>query len=176
MATILQTERLIFRDWQTSDLEAFHSICSDPRVMRFVGDGRPWPQDRTREFIQRSIESSKARGFCQWPLIHKADLALIGYCGFVHSGDRAEIGWRLAAAHWGQGLATEAARCALKHGFEVLGFASVFATVQASNRASIRIVEKLGMQPESIFERRGREMAVYSLDSVRYSTNIASPG
>jgi ribosomal-protein-alanine N-acetyltransferase len=133
--------------------------------MQFVGDGQPWSRERTLRFIEQATEMSNRLGYCQWPLIHKADSTLIGYCGFVESDGRAEIGWRLAPAYWEQGLATEAARCALDYGFEVLGFRNVFATVQASNQPSIRVVEKLGMKLESRFERSGREVLVYSVSN-----------
>ena len=116
----------------------------------------------------RAKETYKERGFCQWPLIHKADVALIGFCGFERTGDGSEIGWRLASEYWGQGLATEAAQAALDHGFQKLGFQRVIATVQSANRASIRVIEKLGIQQESSFQRNGREVSVYSIGTVRH--------
>ncbi len=145
MATAFESERLIFREWFDADVPAFHRICSDPRVMEFVGDGRTWGIERTERFICHATESLRESGFCQWPLIHKADAALIGYCGFLQTGDGPEIGWRLAPEYWGRGLATEAARVALDHGFQELGFQRVVATVQSANEASIRVIQKLGM-------------------------------
>lgn len=159
----METTRLTFRDWQLDDVEPFHVICSDPRVMQFVGDGRPWSRDKTRSFIERAMAASRSLGYCQWPLIYKPDAQLIGYCGFVAAEGGAEIGWRLSPQYWGQGLATEAARCALQYGFETLEFESVKATVQARNPPSIRIVEKLGMQVESSFQRDGNEMLLFSI-------------
>ena len=161
MAVMLKSERLIFREWCDEDLPAFHRICSDARVMEFVGHGQPWSLETTEHFISRATGSLQEFGFCQWPLIHKADAVLNGYCGFVQTADGPEIGWRLAPDYWGQGLATEAARMALEHGFQELGFQRVIATVQVANAASIRVIEKLGMQHESSFQRNGREVLVY---------------
>ena len=163
MAIPLETERLIFRDWNAADLEPFHSLCADPSVMQFVGTGEPWSLERTEQFIARARETSQTLGFCQWPMIHKPCSAAIGFCGFVPTSDGAEIGWRLAKEYWGRGLATEAARAVLKHGFETLGFQRIVATVQSPNRASTRVVEKLGMQPESHFQRNGREVILFSI-------------
>lgn len=163
------TERLIFRDWNVADLAAFHVLCSDADVMQFVGDGAPWSWERTQQFIERAIEMSQTLGFCQWPLIHKASSALIGFCGFVPAGDGAEIGWRLAKESWGKGLATEAASAVLKHGFETLGFHRIVATVQSANRASIRVVEKLGMKLEATFLRDGREVLLFAIANDRRS-------
>lgn len=154
----------MFRDWNAADLEPFHSICSDPSVMQFVGDGEPWSRERTEQFVARAREMSQTLGFCRWPVIDKSCSALIGFCGFLPASDGAEIGWRLAKEYWGRGLATEAARAVLNHGFETLGFQRVIATVQSPNRASIRVVEKLGMKPESSFLRNGRTVILFSID------------
>ena len=161
----LETERLILRDWAVTDLEPFHSICADPSVMEFVGDGAPWSRERTEQFVATAREMSRTLGFCRWPVIYKPSSAVIGFCGFVPASDGAEIGWRLAKESWGRGLATEAARAVLRHGFEMLGFQRIIATVQSPNRASIRVVEKLGMQAESSFPRNGREVILFSINS-----------
>lgn len=156
------SDRMVFRAWREGDLECFHTLCSDPQVMRHVGDGRAWSRERTAEFIASAGETLRRKGYCQWALIHKADRQLIGYCGFVASQAEPEIGWRLSPRYWGRGLATEAARAALRHGFETLGFQRVLATVQEGNVASIRVVEKLGMQPLGRFRRSGRAVLLFS--------------
>lgn len=163
MTILLETERLIFKDWNATDVEPFHSLCADPSVMQFVGDGEPWSRARTDQFVATAREMSQTLGFCRWPVIYKPSSAVIGFCGFVPASDAAEIGWRLAKEYWGQGLATEAARAVLKHGFETLGFQRIIATVQAPNSASIRVVEKLGMKAESTFQRGGREVILFSI-------------
>ena len=160
-----ETERLIFRNWTAADLEPFHLICSDPDVMKCVGNGEPWSVERTGEWIERAGELARTVGFCLWALIDKETSALIGFCGFMPATDGAEIGWRIAKRFWRQGLATEAARTVLKHGIETLEFRRVFARVQSPNRPSIRVCEKLGLQLESRFQREGREVLVYSIDA-----------
>ena len=163
MTIPLETERLIFQDWNATDLEPLHSLCADPSVMQFVGDGEPWSRARTDQFVATAREMSQTLGYCRWPVIDKACSAVIGFCGFVPASDGAEIGWRLAKEYWGRGLATEAARAVLKHGFESLGFQRIIATVQSPNRASMRVVEKLGMKAESSFHRNGREVILFSI-------------
>lgn len=162
-----ETERLIFRNWTNADLESFQVICSDADIMQFVGDGTPWTVERTQQWIDRACEMAATLGFCQWALIHKETFTLIGFCGFVPTIDGAEIGWRLSKEYWSQGLATEAARTTLQHGFENLGFRRVIATVQSPNRASLRVCDKLGMQAESTYQRNGREVVVYSISHPR---------
>lgn len=160
---ILDTPRLLLRRWTAADEEPFHAICSDSLVMRFVGDGQPWSRERTRAFVEDAIFSQQQYGFCRWPLVLKESGALIGFGGFVHVEEGAEIGWRLASHHWGQGLASEAAIAVLKYGFESLHFQRVNATVQSGNSASIRIIEKLGMKLVDRFERDSRDVLRFSL-------------
>lgn len=158
------TERVIIREWVPADLGPFHSVCSDPDVMRFVGDGEPWSLERTDQFINRASEMSKTFGFCQWPLLHQESSTLIGFCGFVPANDGAEIGWRLAKPYWGQGLATEAAQAVLSFGFDTLGFQRIIATVQSGNQASIRVVQKLGMKAKSCFRRNERDVFLFAIN------------
>lgn len=169
------TDRLSFREWLDDDLDRFHAICSDPRVMEYVGDGQVWSRERTGQFIQSAIATLREHGYCQWAMIHKADGKLIGYCGFVKTDTDPEIGWRLAPEYWGQGLATEAARDILHHGFETLRIDRVTATVQSANAASIRIIEKLGMRLEESFDREGREVRVYLTESASPSPAETEP-
>jgi len=157
------TERLIFREWALDDLDAFQLICSDSRIMQYVGNGQPWTRQTSRQFIERAIAMSASTGFCQWPLIHADDSTLIGFCGIVNSDDGAEIGWRVAHDYWGQGLATEAARTVLRFSFVTLGFQRIIATVQAANLASIRVAEKLGMRMEKRVDHNGREVIVFAM-------------
>lgn len=158
------TARLSFRDWSAVDLDAFHAICSDPRVTQFVGDGLPWEREQTAQFVSRNIAAATDHGYCQWALVHRVDACLIGYCGFAVTKNGPEIGWRLAPEYWRTGLATEAARHVIRFGFGSLGFDRIIATVQSANLASLRIIEKLGMQTVKAFERHGREILLFQVD------------
>ena len=170
------TERLSFRDWQADDLAPFHTICSDPLVMKFVGTGEPWTMERTQHFIQQAREMSRTAGFCQWALINSREAKLVGFCGLVPATDGAEIGWRLAREQWGKGLATEAARGVVQHGFESLGLQRGMATVAPDNRASIRIMKKLGMTLESRFSRNGQDRLQFALQRASAGARPAATG
>jgi len=91
---------------------------------------------------------------------------LIGFCGLqpLPETDEIEIGWWLARAWWGRGLATEAARAALHEGFTRAGLDRIVAIAQPANTASIRIMEKLGMRFERMTESRGVPVAMYACD------------
>jgi RimJ/RimL family protein N-acetyltransferase len=151
---MLLTERLVLRRWRPEDLEPYAEICADTEVMRWIGKG----QVRTREECARALASFERaweyRGFGLFALELRSARGLIGFVGLSVPDflpeilPSVEIGWRLAAAHWGKGLATEGARAALAFGFGQVGLDRIVSIHQLGNGASGRIMEKLGMRLE----------------------------
>jgi ribosomal-protein-alanine N-acetyltransferase len=127
-------------------------VMTDPRVLRHIGDAKPWPEQRVRRFVEAGIEKARTRGWVLWPVIHRDDAELIGFCGFGDGfAPDVEIGWRLRPEYWGRGLATEAARAVMDYGFHTWGFPRLISVAQPANLASIRVMEKLGMTYERSF-------------------------
>jgi len=153
----------------------FRAIAADPDVMRYIGDGKPWPEERARQFVERQIALFGERGFCLWKLLPKQGGGLIGFCGLQPLPEtepetlletaEIEVGWWLARAWWGRGLATEAARVALRDGFERVGLQRIVAIAQPANTASIGIMRKLGMRFEQMTESRGIPVVLYARDA-----------
>jgi len=133
--------------------------------MRYIGDGMPWSEERSRRFVERQIALFDERGFCLWKLVPKEGDDLIGFCGLqpLPESPEIEIGWWLARAWWGRGLATEAARVALRDGFERVGLERIVSIAQPANTASIRIMRKLGMRFERTTAPRGIPVVMYAL-------------
>ncbi|MGD0426636.1 MAG: GNAT family N-acetyltransferase [Candidatus Acidiferrales bacterium] len=152
--------------WQPDDWLLLRPIATDPEVMRYISDGKPWPDERTREFVGRQVAHFDRFGYCLWKLLLKGSPEMIGFCGLQPLDDAAEteIGWWLARAWWGQGLATEAARVALTDGFERAGLNRIVAVALAANRPSIHVMEKLGMKYEREMIHRGFEVVVYAVN------------
>jgi RimJ/RimL family protein N-acetyltransferase len=159
----IETERLILCPWEAHDWREFRAIAADPEVMRYIGDGMPWPEERARQFVERQMSLFDERRFCLWKLALK-DSGLIGFCGLqpLPESEEIEIGWWLARAWWGRGLATEAARVALRDGFERAGLERIVALAQPANTASIGIMRKLGMRFERMTQSRGIPVAMYA--------------
>jgi len=134
--------------------------------MRYIGDGAPWPAERSRQFVERQIALFGARAFCLWkllPRLHRDGAGLIGFCGLqpLPESDEIEIGWWLARGWWGRGLATEAAQAALRDGFERVGVQRIVAIAQPANIASIGVMRKLGMRFERMTQSHGIPVAMY---------------
>jgi aminoglycoside 6'-N-acetyltransferase I len=161
-AVLLETERLFLRQWVPDDWVRFRPLGTDPRVLEFLAT-EPWSDERIRRFIERGIEVSRTRGWILWPVIHKDDGVLVGFCGFSDEfPPDVEIGWRFLPEYWGRGLATEAATAVLNYGFETFGFPRVISVPHHANRRSIRVIEKLGMVFERRFVHRGVEVVQYA--------------
>jgi RimJ/RimL family protein N-acetyltransferase len=143
------TERLILRELRTSDLGALAKMNADPRVMEY------FPGILSREesdaFAGRVRAHWTQYGFGSWAVDRLEDGAFLGIVGLSHPRFEAhftpcvEVGWRLAAAYWGKGYATEAAKAAVRLGFERLCLDQIVSFTVPQNRRSRRVMEKLGM-------------------------------
>ncbi|MFB9133706.1 GNAT family N-acetyltransferase [Vibrio olivae] len=150
---MLQTERLILRPWQPGDRQALFDLCSDPKVMRYFP--HPLSQRESDELLQRLISLiAKREGWGFWAAEAKHSGEVLGFIG-LHEQDKhsgipgspfVEIGWRLKAHCWGQGLAMEGANANLDYAFEILQQPKVCAFTTVTNSPSRRVMEKIGMR------------------------------
>jgi ribosomal-protein-alanine N-acetyltransferase len=169
---ILETDRLRFATWTMEDWKAFQKLATDPLVVRYLGTGEPWSDERIQEFVARQCENWEKFGICLWKLLPKDSDTLIGICGLQHLAETpyVEIGWWLAPSHWGQGLATEAARHTLAYAFEVSNLERIVAIAQAANRDSIRVMEKIGMRFEREAVHKGMRVVLYAIEREQFNS------
>ncbi len=80
---ILETKRLFLRDWVPDDWKRFKPLATDLRVLRYIGRGEPSSDERIQAFVNGGMETARSRGWILWPVIHRADAELIGFCGFA---------------------------------------------------------------------------------------------
>lgn len=145
----IATERLILRRWRPRDLLPFAAMNADPRVAEFL----PAPLTRAEsERMMEGIEYCFERdGFGLWALELPGEADFIGFTGLARVdatmpfAPAVEIGWRLARGFWGRGLATEAARVALRAGFEQHGLEQIVSFTYVGNRRSQAVMERIGM-------------------------------
>jgi len=169
----LETDRLVLRRWDVNgDLDAYAAISADPEVMRFIADGTT----RSREYCAEQLDAFERawneRGFGLFALERIDSGELIGFTGLATPDflpeilPAVEIGWRLGRAHWGQGLATEAATAALAFGFERVGLDRIVSVHTVGNDASGRVMQKLGMHldRETMHPVHGVGVRVYAID------------
>ena len=141
---VLETERLLFREPEMQDLDAYCAMEMDPEVRRFVG-GYP----RTREEAEQSFRKGRRQKgrLPFYAMLYKAENRYIGRCG-LHPvpGGAVGLGFYVAKAYWGRGLATEAARVFVDYGFQELKLPRIISSVEVGNAASVRVLQKLGFR------------------------------
>ena len=153
---LLETGRLRLRRFTIEDVDLLVALDSDPEVMRFITYGVPTPRATYDDVILPRwfalYESSPLLGY--WAA---EDREGGGFLGWFHlrpdrmDPDEQELGYRLARAAWGQGLATEGAAAVVRHGFERVGAAKISARTLAGNFASQRVMRKCGLEFEKDF-------------------------
>jgi RimJ/RimL family protein N-acetyltransferase len=157
-AVALRTERLLLRGWSPEDRDPFAALNADPRVMEFIGPAMA--RERSDLFADRIEARLAEHGFGLWAVEVPGVAPFVGYVGIAIPSLEApfmpaiEIGWRLDAAFWGNGYASEAARAALAFAFGTLGLDEIVAFTNVGNVRSRRVMERIGMtyDPESDFE------------------------
>ena len=154
----LSTGRLVLRRWRDTDREPFAALNAAPVVMENYPD--LWTREQSDAFVDRSEQCFEDRGFGLWAVELVEAGGFIGYVGLWPATFEAsftpaiEVGWRLDAAHWGVGYATEAAAAALAFGFDVLGLDEIVSFTATTNVRSQRVMQKLDMthDPDEDFD------------------------
>ncbi len=147
----LRTVRLRLRRWREQDLESFAALNQDPRVMRYFV--RPNTLEESAQLIERIERCFEERGYGLWAVETSAG-SFAGFVGLWPVPDAmpfapaVEVGWRLAAEHWGQGIATEAASAAAEFAFSELGLGEIVSYTAARNMSSQRVMQRLGMSTD----------------------------
>jgi [ribosomal protein S5]-alanine N-acetyltransferase len=153
----LETERLLLREFRAADEPDIHAYACDPEVVRLMIWGPNTPE-MTRTYLEGVLEAQQ-----RWPRPEvglavelTSERRVIGSIGLRIKDARnrtADIGYVLHRAYWGQGYMVEAARAVLDAGFRAVGLHRVWATCDPRNRASYRVMEKLGMRREAHFRK-----------------------
>jgi RimJ/RimL family protein N-acetyltransferase len=145
----LRTARLVLRPWRASDLAPFASLNADPRVSEHLPG--PLAGEQSDALAARIGDHFARHGFGLWALEVPGVAPFVGFAGLaVPTFDApftpcVEVGWRLAAEHWGRGYATEAAREAVRFGFERLALDEIVSFTVPANRRSRAVMARLGM-------------------------------
>ncbi len=146
----LETERLTIRNWLQEDVGSYTILSKDVGYTCFSPPGRfliSTPEE-ARERIQERVDLFDRRKLGKFPVFLKATGEFIGTCGMepfeLEGRSEVELGYRLCLKHWGRGYAQEAAVAILQYGFGPLNCERIMAFVLPQNRASVKILEKLG--------------------------------
>ncbi|MGB3722755.1 MAG: GNAT family N-acetyltransferase [Pacificimonas sp.] len=155
---MIETERLILREWRDEDIAPYAEMMADPEVMQTLGK----PMDRATAMARiDSLKTSlRERGFTRLAITDKTSGMFLGYCGLQpvefmdHLRGELEIGWGLRRAVWDHGYATEAASATLAWAWRNLDMARVFGFTTKANGRSQSVMQRIGMsrRPELDFD------------------------
>ena len=148
---IVRTPRLVLRRWTDDDVAPYAALCADAEVMRYVGDGSTMTHEEAVAQIERFEQGFESHGYGLWAVQTADSGAFIGFAGLSQPLflpeilPAVEVGWRFAREYWGQGLATETGRAALRHGFDTVGLERIVGIAHPDNAASLGAMRRLGM-------------------------------
>jgi RimJ/RimL family protein N-acetyltransferase len=168
--TTLNTDRLILRLFQESDLDAYAEMCADPQVMQYLSGGKLMTRAEAWRNMALVLGHWHLRGFGLWAVEERSSGVMIGRigCWQPEGWPALEIGWTLRSAYWGQGFATEGGRAALNYALTTLGQTRVISLIAPENQPSMRVAERLGGRFEQEIELMGDRALLY-----RYPTELA---
>jgi len=164
MKVILETDRLLLREYVGEDAEAFFKLNTDPEVLRFVPDKQLTNVEQARQIlIDHPIADYEKYGFGRGACILKSTGEQIGFAGLKYLEELGEVdvAYRLMPAYWGQGLATEVALASVRYGFAELGLKQIIGLVMPKNIASVRVLEKTGLRYAETVTFWGHEFSKY---------------
>ena len=173
---LFTSDRLGFRNWESSDVEILSTINSDSKVMEFFPSTQT--RDQTLSFIERMQVQFSEKGFCYFAVDKIQTNELIGFIGIniqTFESDFTpciDIGWRLSSNEWNKGFATEGAKRCLDFAFSTLSISKIYSITPKVNLKSERIMIKLGMKKVKNFifpalqeDERLRECVLYEIKS-----------
>lgn len=159
---LLLTERLALRELSAGDVGTLYAMHSDPRVMRYIGDGSVATRASTDAWAARWMAYyGTYPGLGLWPAEARTSGAVLGWFCLIYVPGTVEIevGYRLAPEAWGRGYATEGARAVVAYGFRQLGLERIIGLTHPDNVASQRVLAKAGLADAgwgNYYERRLR--------------------
>ena len=146
----LQTLRLDLREFVASDFDDEYRLDRDPRVMKYIGDGRLSTRADIAAAMKRIPRVYRLYpGFGTWRALRRDTGAFIGWftLKYIPGTVEVEVGYRLRHAAWGQGFATEGARELVRYGFDDVGLYRIIGITHPDNVASQLVLMKSGLAP-----------------------------
>lgn len=167
------TEDLIIRDFRVCDLDELARVLCDGEVGRYSSAGAE-TREEVAEFIHeaRAQHTRTPRTKFLRAITRKSDGLVIGQASLFRKGadlSIGEIGWVIGRVYWNSGYATQVAKKLLSLAHDTFGQHRVFATTHPDNKASIRVLEKAGMEREGRLRLNAYRHGRWS-DSLVYSS------
>ena len=159
----VRTPRLTLRPLLSTDAEVLYKIYQVEGVLQYFPNPAPPPLENVKRFVKSQVTHWDKYNYGNWGIIPHGEEEIIGWVGlqFLPETNEIEVGYLLNRLCWGHGFATESALASLEFGFQHLSLNEIIALVHPDNTASIRVIEKCGMQPVD-------QKVYFGIDLIRY--------
>lgn len=159
------------------DAEDLFRLHAHPDVQKYTGEPVVESIEEMERAIRERVDNYKKYGYGRWATFLKDGMQFVGWSGLAYlpEFDEIDLGYRFLPEYWGLGIATEASRAILKYGFKNLELNRIIAIALKENKASIRVMEKVGMEFEKFapYEPGGEDVVWYWCDKEVLAKNEA---
>jgi len=170
---LIETPRLILREFTVDDAYKIWELNSDPEVIKYTGDPPFESVEYAKDFLN-NYKDYENNGFGRWAVIKKNSNTFLGWCGLkLNEQNLIDLGFRFFRREWNKGYATEAAKACLEYGFMELNINEIIGRVAMKNTGSIKVLEKLAMEYWKNDSCKGIENSLYyKISKEQYLKNI----
>ena len=169
MKIIVQTPRLIVREFVPEEETLLINLYTDDRVMKYI---QKRTEEQTREkFAEALIDYKSGSGLARWGVFNPADDDFIGVCILKPADSdptRIELGYVLSAKYWGKGIATELSKALIFYGFEDKGLKEICACTHPDNIGSQNVLLKAGLHRDGNIFWHGADLPFFRITYSSY--------
>lgn len=163
---VIETQRLILREYTPNDFDALYEILSDPETMQHYP--KPYDAAGTKRWLDWSLNNYATYGFGLWAIILKENGTFIGDCGLtmqpIDGEMLPEIGYHIHKNHWRKGYGSEAARAVRDWAFQNTDFDCLYSYMTATNLPSYSTAASAGMKRiKEYCDQEGQNLLVYAI-------------
>jgi RimJ/RimL family protein N-acetyltransferase len=163
----LETMRLDFREFVPADFDDLFRLGSDPRVMRYIGSGKPLTHEGATRVLGRILGyHALYPELGYWYASRRDTGAFIGWFSLKYAGKSPdiEVGYWLLPNAWGQGFATEGAQAMVDYGFDDLRLHRIIGVTHRGNKASQRVLMKAGLEDAGWGDYYDQRLRLFAAD------------
>ena len=174
--TIIKTRRIILRKFLESDAQAVFDFGSNHEVQRYTGEVPLTDISQARDIIVNTIQKDyKAYGYGRWAVVYRPEQRVIGFAGlkYLPEFQQTDIGYRILPEYWGKGITTEMCFPIMAYGFNILKLDKIIGIALPENKASLRVLEKIGLRFEKVapYDESNEQVMWYALNRKEYLKN-----
>jgi [ribosomal protein S5]-alanine N-acetyltransferase len=161
----METKRCFLHTFQESDESEVKELYRDQEVRKYLGGLR---KASSIEETLRAMHHSGENSF-YWVVREKQTGSFMGLVSLDshHESIHPEVSYQFSPEWWGQGFATEVVQEVVNAALYGRKVTKIVAETQIANKASCRLLEKVGMSVERIVKRFGAEQAIYSMEAIK---------